>query len=341
MTMSVEIVSFDPAAATDELLRECYEVDFSVFTLDYPDRPVPAFAEYAGQLRNPQSILGPRRLWLVRDAVVGTVVGLAAAVFPEDENAHMSVVHVKVKPQHRRKGIGTEMFRTALPVVRASGRELIGSEGLKAGADGEKWACAHGFSRVSDLILQRLHIEASAQQWRHRRLPDGFHTRFWAGALPEDMISSCAAVLTHGNVGAIERAARRELEWSPDRLRRFELEMRESGNELWTVAAIRDDDSSAAAVTMVAVPVRMSEYCFQQDTVVLPELRRQGLATSVKSAVIGELATRRPDVKQVFTHIDHRNEAMLRTNERLGFRADDRVARFEATVEELGRRFGL
>jgi mycothiol synthase len=339
--MSVEIVSFDPAAATEELVRECYDVDFSVFKLDYPDRPVPTLEGYADQLRNQQSLLGPRRLWLARDAAAGAVVGLAAAVFPEDENVHMSVVHVKVKPQHRRKGIGTEMFRTALSVVRESGRELIGSEGLKAGADGEKWASAHGLSRVSELVLQRLHVEASAEQLQQRPLPAGYHAGIWVGAIPEDVIAPCADVLIHGNVGTIAQADRRELEWSEDRLRQFELEIRESGNELWTAAAVRDDDSTVAAVTMIAVPLGTSEYCYQQDTVVLPQLRRRGLATSVKAALIGELATRRPDIKQVFTHIDHRNEPMLRMNEGLGFRTDDRVARFEATVEDLESTFGL
>ena len=253
----------------------------------------------------------------------------------------MSIVHIRVNPQHRRKGIGTEMFRTALFAVRASGREMVGSQGLKAGVDGEKWASAHGFSRVSELILQRLRIDASAQQRQQQRLPRGFHERIWVGAVPEDMISPCAAVLVHGNVGTIAQASRRELEWSDDRVRQFEVEMRESGNELWTAAAVRDDDSTVVAVTMIAVPIRMSEVCYQQDTVVLPQLRRRGLATSVKAAIIGELAARRPDIKQIFTHIDHRNEAMLRTNERLGFRTDDRVARFEATVEDLGQTLGL
>lgn len=338
--MSVEIISFDPEAATEELFREVYDVDVSVFKLDHPDRLVPGLADYAAQFRSPQSMLGPRRIWLARDAAAGTVLGLATAVFPEDENARMSIVHVRVDPRRRREGIGTEMFRAVFSAVRESGRELIGSQGLKAGADGEKWASAQGMSRVSELILQRLHLEESAQ-WRQRLLPDGFHSRIWVGALPEDMIAPCAAVLVHGNVGTIAQASRRELEWSEDRLRQFEIEMRESGNELWTAAAVRDDDSTVVAVTMIAVPVRESEACYQQDTVVLPQSRRRGLATSTKAVLIGELASRRPDIKQILTHMDSRNEAMLRTNELLGFRADDRVARFEATTEDLGKTLGL
>ena len=339
--MSVEIVSFDPATAAEELFRDCYDVDVSVFKLDYPDRPVPTAEEYASQLRSPKSMLGPRRIWLARDAETGSVVGLASAVFPEDENSRMSVVHIRVKPEHRRHGIGTEILRAVLLAVREAGRELVGSQGLKAGADGEKWASAHGFSRVSELVLQRLHIEESAQQWREPQLPGGYHSRSWIGALPEELIPACAAVLVHGNVGSIADARRRELEWSEDRLRQFEVEIRDAGNELWTTVAVRDDDASVAAVTMIAVPPRPSEVCYQQDTVVLPQLRRRGLAAATKAVIIGELAANRPDVKQIFTHIDHRNEPMLRANERLGFRADDRVARFEADVTDLGRTLGL
>jgi RimJ/RimL family protein N-acetyltransferase len=103
----------------------------------------------------------------------------------------------------------------------------------------------------------------------------------------------------------------------------------------WT--AVRDEDSTVAAVTVIAVPCTASEVCYQQDTFVLPELRRESLAAVFKALIISDLEERRPDVRMIFTHIDHANEAMLRTNASLGFRADGKVARFEAPVAELAQ----
>ena len=71
---------------------------------------------------------------------------------------------------------------------------------------------------------------------------------------------------------------------------------------LRTAAAVRDEDSTAAAVTLSAVPHDISECCFQQDTVVLP---------------------------------------VIRTNERLGFRTGEKASRLEATVADLERIYGL
>ena len=332
--MTVSITPFDPAQAPDELIRGAYTVTVEAFKLDFPDRPVPAFEAYAEQLRKPISMLGPRRQWLARAEDDAQVLGVASAVFQEHENSHLCLVNIRVAPARRRAGIGTALFRDILAEVEASGRELVVTDGLKRGSDGAHWAEAHGFTPTSEILMQRLFLADAADASRQTAMPAGFRVEFWLESLPVDVVDGYAAALS-GMDDAQGTLGMNQPQWSAERLRDYESEARERGNELRFAAAVREADGSLVAVTIIELAENQPEYCFQQATAVLPELRGRGLALGLKAAALRRLRAERPAIREVQTHMPTGRRAMIHVNHRLGYVDDEVIARFEAPARVL------
>jgi len=332
-TMRTETTPFDPVRATDSEIAECYEVSTTTFSADYPDKPLPTCEFYAEQLRLPTSLLGPQRLWVAR--AEGRIVGMVTMILPDRENLQLTITDVRVPPGRRRQGIGTALLRATLPEARAAGRSLVTGQGVKTGGDGEKWARALGFGKVQEFVLQGLVVaDVDPALWKVPA-PEGFRVERWTGAAPESLVAAYATARTAIMDAPTAESSLRFPDWTVERVRQHEADLRERGDEQWIVVAVHEDTGAVAGLTeMLTIPGRPG-IGIQQDTSVLPGFRGRGLGRSVKAAMMRWLTYERTGIQRVVTNTAADNVHMIRVNHQIGYVTDYTVADVEAELSTL------
>jgi GNAT superfamily N-acetyltransferase len=334
--MDMDIVSFAPAIATEGEIAECYEVSTAAFSEDFPARPVPAYTSFAEQLRAPTSLLGIQRFWVAR--AHGRIVGLATLTLPEHENLRLTITNVRVAPGSRRQGIGTALLRATLPDARDAGRVVVTGQGLKTGADGEKWARALGFRTVQEFALQSLTVADVDPGLWHVAVPAGFRAEQWTGAAPEALVAAYARARTAIADAPTGESSLRFPDWTVDRVRRHEAELRERGDEQRIVIAVHEGTGVVAGLTEMVISHARPTVGYQQETAVLPAYRGRGLGRFVKALQMRRLTAERPDVGWVATNTAADNVHMIRVNQQVGYRTDATVADVEARIDALAPR---
>lgn len=328
-----DIAPFDPADAAEEELRGCYRTERAAFLADYPHKQFSAFESYAEQLRRPESLYGPRRMWTAR--VAGRIVGTAIASFPEHENERLTVTNVRVAPEERRRGIGTLLLRATLPETQARGRTTVTGQGLPGGGAGERWAAALGFTTVQAFVLQSLVVtEADRRLWEVPA-PEGYRCERWVGEAPEALVSSFARARTAITDAPTGDSSLAFPDWSPERVRAHEADLRTRGYESRVVVAVHEASGAVAALTEMVVRLSRPHVGYQQDTAVLPEFRGHGLGRLIKGTMMRWLVADRPEIELMATNTDVGNAHMIRVNHSIGYVTDNRVSDVEASADAL------
>jgi mycothiol synthase len=334
IVMQPEIAEVHPVKAADDELRQCYEAIWATYAADYPSRPVPPYASWEQQIRMPTSMLGPQRLWAAR--VRRRVVAAATVAFPEQENRHLATMTVQVPVPLRRRGIGTALLHATLPATRAEGRSTV-IGGPKTGGDGERWALGLGFEKVEERVLQNLVIsDVDPGRW-DVPAPAGFRIQHWTGAAPEPLVAGFARARTAITDAPTGRSTDEFPDWTTQRVRSYEAEIRERGCELRTVVAVHESSGAIAGLTeMELQPGR--DLGIQLDTAVLREYRGRGLGRFIKGAMMQWLLADRPQIKMVATNTDAGNVHMIRVNHQLGYVTDVAISKVQGDLETLDRK---
>jgi mycothiol synthase len=334
IVMQPEIAEIHPVKAGDDELRQCYEAIWATYAADYPSRPVAPYVSWEQQIRMPTSMLGPQRLWAAR--VGGRIVAAATVAFPEQENRQLTITTVQVPAPLRRRGIGTALLHATLPGTRAEGRSTV-TGGLKAGGDGERWALGLGFEKVEERVLQNLVVsDVDPGRW-DVPAPAGFRAERWIGAAPEPLVAGYARARTAISDAPTGRSNDKVPDWTTQRVRSYEAEIRDRDCELWTVVAVHESSGTIAGLTEMELrPGR--PLGIQLDTAVLGEYRGHGLGQFIKAAMMRWLLADRPQIAMVATNTDAGNVHMIRVNHQLGYVTDAAISKVEADVETVDRK---
>ncbi|MCE6995295.1 GNAT family N-acetyltransferase [Saccharothrix sp. S26] len=317
MTARVEVEPFDPAHAAEGDLRGYYEVMLARQETDRPDEPRLSYEDVLGRLKNPFVGFGPVVYWVAR--LRGEVVGLAIVYFLEEESSHIGLTEVIVHPRARRKGVGTAILRAVIPELRARGRRLVETWQITKGSDGERWAESLKFLVVHTVLMQALVIpETDSALWRDD-LPAGYRLRRWAGTAPDDLVASFAAARNAMHDAPVGDLAYQEPEWTAERIRAREAELRQNNIELRAVVAVHEDTGEVAGLTELELHPHRPFWGFQRDTAVLPAHRGHGLGRCIKAHLIRWLLEDRPDLDRIYTTTGAGNAHMIRVNHRLGY----------------------
>jgi len=250
-----------------------------------------------------------RRDWVALHA--GELVGHAVAGFnwavPTEGKGWLVV---NVPPQHRSRGIGTELFRIAEEHLRAesaiefrswthgpAGRRFLEKRGFKPNRTMEVSALELGGVDIS--VLAGLEAAKSAEGFRLARLAD------------VDDWQSVHAVYATGEEDMPSDEPETELDyetWVVETLEHPEL--RHEGSVL-----VLADDGPVALAFLCADPDRRLGY--NEMTATLPEFRRRGLALLAKLAAARW--SREVGLERLLTENDGENDGMLAINRRLGY----------------------
>ena len=301
-------------------------------TVDHPDDPPTELAEIAGRLRLRRD---DRRVlrWVVHDG--DAMIGHVVLVLPDIDNQHLAMSNVLVRPDHRRRGLGTALLRAAVAAAAADGRSTFLVE-ADDGSPGEAFCRAHGLREVSRARLSLLRL--AAVDWAEvGALAAAPHTGYrlvrWTDRCPDELVERYAVAKTAMNDAPVDGADIADEVFTAGVIRQNEAGHREMGFTHWVTVAVHEQTGAVAGLTelVLASPPR----AFQEDTAVVPAHRGSGLGLWVKADMLCRLRAERPEVTEVMTGNAASNEHMLRINTRLGFRPHRAIGEWQAGVGEL------
>ncbi|HWO63611.1 MAG TPA: GNAT family N-acetyltransferase [Umezawaea sp.] len=330
----IVVEPLDPHRASDSELAGFYAVRSASMAVDTPEDDPVTYENVVGRLRTPLPGAGEVRYWLgTRD---GEAVALAVAVFPGHENARMALTDVVVHPDHRRRGIGAAVLRAVVPELVACGREVVESLHVVQGSAGEEWALSLGFRVVHAGIVQHLRFADVDRTLWDVPVPEGYRVERWVGAAPEELVASYAVAK-----GAMHDAPRggdleyRDPEWTVDRVRELEAEVRGSGVEERVVVAVHEPTGEVVGLTQLQRHPPRPRHGYQGDTAVLAAHRGHGLGRVVKAHMLRWLDDDGVELDVVDTGTAADNVHMAGVNHSLGYATVRTVMAVNRTVAGL------
>lgn len=318
MTAGLRVEEFDPVRATEADLHGYYRVMLARQETDRADEPALSFEDVVGRLRNPFVGFGAVAYWVAR--LDQDVVGLAVVYFLEEESSHIALVDLVVHPAVRRRGIGSTLLKTLLPELRARGRRLVEAWQVTKDSDGDRWASSLNCAVARTAVLQVLVIpETESALWRQGAL-DGYRLRRWAGAAPDELVSSFADARNAVNDAPLGDGSYQPPEWTVERVRAREAELRQNDVELRAVVAVHEETGQVVGLTELELHPHRPQAGFQRDTAVCSPHRGRGLGRHMKAHMIHWLLADRPDFDRILTTTNAENTHMIRVNHQLGFK---------------------
>jgi mycothiol synthase len=301
----VTVRVLDPSSPLDAGL---YEVMARCRTEENPEEPPRTLSETEALLRHPPDA-ELRDYWIAESA--GRPVGFAQLGVMHDSPSGR--VELLVHPDHRRRGHGTEL----LDAVRAQAR-VRGAKKLIAGhatGAGSRFAIAVGAKDDHREVRSLLRLPLPKDL---RPGPvAGYTLRSWLGATPEPLLESYARARDAVN-DAPRSFDHERVVWDVALVRDLEEAVERRNRDVRVTVAL-DAEGEVRAFTELRVSRTPGSIAGTEDTAVVAEHRRRGLARWVKVESLRQLQRDRPDVSLVGTMNAEENHAMRNLNETLGF----------------------
>jgi GNAT superfamily N-acetyltransferase len=292
----------DLTNASAELLDRVYDVLVRCHAEVSTDEPYRTRADTEAFLRHVPNV-ETREYWIAESG--GDCVGFAQLGVMEGSGS----VEILVRPDARRAGHGTAFLETVLEqaTLRAA-RRLVGRHATEAGAHFAARAGAVDEHREVHSVL-RLPL---AEHLRIRPI-DGYAVSGWIGAAPASLLDSYVRARP-----AVNDAPGEDEVWSAARVRDLEATVERRNRDMRLTVAL-DDHGDVVGFTELRVSRTPGAAAGTDDTAVVAEHRRRGLARWIKLESLLGLQKDRPDVRLVTTANAEENVAMLGLNRSLGF----------------------
>ncbi len=253
----------------------------------------------------------------------GRLVAVGYLDLPQRDNQHLAWVDVRVRPDHRRRGLGTEVFEHLSTVARESGRTSVGIDGWESDAC-TGFAARHGFERKSQAIMRRLDPQRLDRDLLAKQIAEaeqaaaGYELVRVFGRTPEELLEQASEI-----TGAINDAPTDDLDiedslFSVERLREYEDSNLKSGRP-YTIYARHTATGELAGKTIVLVRSDDATLANQHDTSVVRDHRGHRLGLLLKADMLRWLAEAEPQVEHIDTENAESNDHMIAVNEQLGF----------------------
>lgn len=317
--MTVRIDRIEPDRIGDRDVLDMAALYDAANAVDRPGWPSESPEAMAGRLRT--SHLGPDPLtwWLCRLAD-GRAAGFGVVQLPQEENTAMALVEVRVHPELRRRGFGTQLLRVLIQQAQEAGRiRLLGTNLVQGGA-GEPWVERMGFEPAHGFIVQALSVaQTDPALWQVPPAP-GYRLREWTGSAPEELLESYATARQAITDSPWGEMTLEHPSWTPQRVRDEEKAVAERGAEDRVVVAVHEATGAVAGFTELFVYARQPRLGRQSDTAVLAEHRGRGLGRAMKGSMMRRLVRELPEVERVLTQTAVDNVWMAEVNHRLGYR---------------------
>ena len=273
--------------------------------VDSPHEPSPLTGEFLADLRHGWDG-DPPRAAISRDAD-GRPVGLLQVALGRWDNTHLGWVGITVHPAHRRRGLGSALFKAGVEEVRGAGRSLVLADSW-ADSAGSAFADV-ARTREGERRCQAPAGPGDARPEPHRRSPRRGRGRMrWAyelvriaGPVPAELRADVAAM-----TGAINDAPTDDLDvedevFSAERIEAFENAQLGQDRRIYRLVARQRETGQLAGHTMVAIPAQRPWLAWQLDTSVVRAHRGHRLGLILKCEMLGWLAEAEPQLAELTT----------------------------------------
>jgi GNAT superfamily N-acetyltransferase len=319
-------------SADDPAFQQAFELSSAAQAVDIPDFPAPCRESFHAGLVHPWPNR-PTRHFLARAA--GAPAGYLKVVLPDLDNTDNAHVELTVHPDHRRRGVGRELYEYAARVAREEGRKRLLSDTV-AGSPGEEFGRAVGAKAALSEVRRRLDLttisdaaldEQLAAAWRQA---PGYSLVQWQDAVPDEYVDDVAYLDSR----LIKDAPMGDLTWEPERvdaarIRAAEVAIRARKQRRYDTGVRHDDTGRLVAWTSLGVDHCPPEHAWQQITIVEPRHRGHRLGVIVKIENLRYARAHEPALRDIDTWNAAENAHMIAINEQVGFRAVDRWVNFQ------------
>lgn len=297
------------------LLNATHAVDCPAALLSTP-------SGYAADLRYGWD-LDPGRSYLAREED-GSLVGLLQLFAPTYDNTNLAWIEVEVHPDHRGRGIGSELVRYGEQVADELGRTSFGITTWDL-PKAEAFAKRHGFeqkavevNRRQDITnldwptVQKLYDEAvlASADYEVVRI---------IGALPDEMLEGMVAVTASINDAPKDDLDIEDDVFTPERLRAYEAARQGHNQTMYRVIARHRTTGELAGHSVVTVERERPHIAEQNDTAVSRDHRGHRLGALVKTGMLLWLREAEPALTQLDTWNAESNNHMISINEQLNY----------------------
>jgi len=290
--------------------------------VDCPAALLPTPAGYAANLRYGWD-LDPGRSYLAREAD-GTLVGLLQLYAPTYDNLNLVWIEVEVHPDHRGRGIGSELVRYGEQLAGELGRTSFGIAAWDL-PKADAFVKRHGFEQKAVEVNRRQDI-ATLDWATVQKLYDeavlasaDYELVRIIGALPEEMLEGMVAVTASINDAPKDDLDIEDDVFTPERLRAYE-EARSGHNQtMYRVIARHRTTGELAGHSVVTVERERPHIAEQNDTAVSRDHRGHRLGALVKTGMLLWLREAEPALTQLDTWNAESNNHMIAINEQLNY----------------------
>jgi GNAT superfamily N-acetyltransferase len=327
MGTPASIVRVEPVSQADA--DAWCEVITASMTEDLADVPPPTRAQAHPRLTGPGT--GSRLLaWLAYEddgGSRGRAVGAAALhLFDREGQDHLAEVDLHIRPDARRRGIGTQLLSAMVAEAAPAGRRSLIAE-APACSPADLFCARHGFRRALTLHHLLLPLCEVHRGWLDELTTaehPGYRSAEWHGTVPDALADAFAAAKTAMNdmndmpTGDLDHGS---VAWDAERVRAMAAVVTGRGDTLLTVAAVHGaENAEVAGFTEVVIPGGTAARARQYDTTVVPAHRGHGLGVWLTAHMLRRLHDEYPQVTEVETSNAADDTHMLAVNEQLGFR---------------------
>ncbi|KRB77890.1 hypothetical protein ASE01_06830 [Nocardioides sp. Root190] len=280
----------------------------------------------------------------------GEIVGTGWLCLPLLDNLTSAEIDVNVRPDLRRRGIGTQLLEHLERLASAAGRTLFNAEAMwpydgppeGEGTPGCEFARRHGYrfglgdvQRMLPLpIPDQLLDEIAAETADHHT---AYELRTFSGTVPDELVESWLGVAATLNLEAPLGAMEREAESLDVEAHRTaeQIEVAQ-GRTAWHTVAL-DAAGDVVAYTQLMLPEHDRSFAYQWGTLVRRDHRGHRLGTAIKVANLRAFqAASEVRGRRLVTWNAEVNDHMIGINVRLGFVPTSRLAELQKNLDAPG-----
>jgi len=255
-------------------------------------------------------------------------------------NKHLYWADAYVRPDQRRKGVGSRWLNVLAKDMDEHGCTVVGFNAEHP--EGHAFLAWLGAKPKLTEIESRLEMAGvdwpMLERWVHEGQKKSPETRLeiYDGPLPEEMWADFAAQRTALlNTMPFENLELGDIVVTPDRIREWNEQSALAGKVLHNVLT-READGTISGMTDVEWAPYSRTHVQQQFTGVLPSARGRGIGKWIKAAMLLHVRELYPGALWVATGNAHSNAPMLKINSDLGFKPYRKAVEYQITRDELG-----
>jgi GNAT superfamily N-acetyltransferase len=273
----------------------------------------------------------------------GEVVGAVSVVLRTRENPRVAFLSLEVHPDHRRRGVGSELLRWAEARGVEHGRSVFiaETEWPAGGTDvsGETFARGHGYAPAQHVVRSTLPLPAHSavladlgEGSADASTPD-YVLETSVDGIPDSWLEDRAELQrrmsTDVPLGDLQLE---EEDWDAERMRGEYDVLAAMGRRVVETVARHVPTGRLVGYTQVQVSPETPTLGYQQDTLVVREHRGHALGLRLKAANTLAVMEHLPELTAIRTWNADDNTHMLAVNQRLGYVVDAHLREWQKVL---------